>query len=52
MAPDLSREDQQVPEGFAEFVARAEALLSEFAREHAHEHTPLLREDRGSAESR
>ncbi|MEA2405296.1 MAG: hypothetical protein QOE08_1943, partial [Thermoleophilaceae bacterium] len=42
-APQLRRAGDTPPEPFAEFVARAEALLDSYAREHGHGGEPLLR---------
>jgi hypothetical protein len=42
-APQLRRDDHTPPDGFGEFVARAEALLNSYAREHGHGGEPLLR---------
>ena len=44
VAPDLRRDDESPPEGFDAFVARAESLLSAYAREHGHGDETLLRE--------
>ena len=41
-APELRRDDDAPPERFAAFVARAEALLNAYAREHRHGDAPLL----------
>jgi hypothetical protein len=41
-APELRPEEAAPPEHFARFVARAESLLSSYAREHGHGDEPLL----------
>jgi hypothetical protein len=42
-APQLRRDGDTPPDGFGEFVGRAEALLDSYAREHGHGGERLLR---------
>jgi hypothetical protein len=44
--PDLRPHDEdETPEGFLEFIRRADGLLAALAHEHRHEHRPLLADD-------